>query len=79
MVETAEGCGDHLTLRAGISPVEPGEKPTTGVKVGGELWRRVQSRGRLQPFEQARFKVLEHRDFARVLARRKRERAPYLL
>ena len=78
MIEAAEGGSDHLTLRAGISLVETGEEPTAGVEVGGELWR-VQGRGRLQPFEQARFEVLEHRDLAHILARRKLERTPYLL
>src|SRR6266850_337140 len=79
VVEEAEGGGDHLTLRAGISPVETGEEPTAGIEVGGEFWRWVQSRGRLQPFEQARFEVLEHRDLAHILARRKHKRTPYLL
>ena len=79
MIEAAEGGGDDLTLGGGISPVETGEEPTAGVEVGGEFWRWVQSRGRLQPFEQARFEVLEHRDLTHMLARRKLERTPYLL
>jgi hypothetical protein len=41
MIEAAEGCSDHPTLRAGIGLVKTGEEPTAGVEVGGDIWRWV--------------------------------------
>ena len=79
MIEVAKGCADDLTLHAGIGLVETAEEPTAGIEIGGNLRCRVQGRGRFQPFEQARFEVLEYRDLTHILARRKLERTPYLL
>jgi hypothetical protein len=79
MIEVAKGCVDDLTLQAGIGLVETAEEPTAGIEVGGNLWCRVQGRGRFQPFAQAPFEVLDYRDLTQILARRKLERTPYLL
>ena len=79
MIETAEGCGNHLHLLGWIHPVETGEEPTAGIQISDDICWWLQSRGRIQPFEQARFEVLEHGNFANILACRKLERSPYLL
>ena len=79
MIEAAEGGGDHPELRAGIGPVETGEEPPAGVEIGDDIWRWLQRRSCLQPAEQARLEILEHRNFANILARGKLKRTPYLL
>src|SRR5262245_42805564 len=79
MIEVAQRRADHLTLRAGIGAIETDEQTAAGIEVSGQCRCWVHGRGRLQPFEQAPFEVLKHRDLAHVLACRKLKRTPYLL
>jgi hypothetical protein len=79
MIETAEGGGNQLQLLGWLNPVETGEESTAGIQISDDIGRWLQSRGRIQPFEEARFEVLEHGNFANILACRKPERSPYLL
>jgi hypothetical protein len=79
MIKAAKGGGNHAALHARISPVETDEQLTAGIEVGSDIWRWLQCRGGVQPLDQARFEVLEHRDLANILARRKLQRTPDLL
>jgi hypothetical protein len=79
MIEAAEGRGNHPKLGGWIGPVEAAKEPTAGIEVGGEVWRWLQRHGRIQPFEQSRLEILEHRDLANILACCELQRTPHLL
>jgi hypothetical protein len=70
VIETPESGDDDLTLGGRIGLVEAGEEPAAGIEVGRDLLWQLPRRGGVQPFQQACFEVLNHRDLPNMLARR---------